>query len=69
MPKNKKLALDSEIQTNEILTNDYEICIPRLSSILLAVKQDGRKSIIYHLFPVQGISSQTDISNLTLLRI
>ena len=37
MPKNKKLAVNSGIQTNQILTNDDEICIPRLSSILLAV--------------------------------
>ena len=32
MPKKKEMALDSGIQTN-----DDEICIPRLSSILLAV--------------------------------
>ena len=38
MPKNKKLALDSGIQTNQILSNDDKACIPRLSSILLAVK-------------------------------
>jgi hypothetical protein len=31
------LALNSEIQTYEILTNDDEVCIPSLSSILLAV--------------------------------
>ena len=37
MPKNRKLALNSGIQTNQILTNDDEVCIPRLSSILLAV--------------------------------
>ena len=38
MPKkNKKLALNSGIQTNQILTNDVEVCIPRLSSIILAV--------------------------------
>ena len=37
MPKNKKLNLNSGIQTNQILTNDDEVCIPRLSSILLAV--------------------------------
>ena len=37
MPKDKKLALDSGIQTNQILKND-EVCIPRLSSILLAVQ-------------------------------
>ena len=37
MPKNKKLALNSGIQTNQILINDDEVCIPRLSSILLAV--------------------------------
>ena len=35
--ENKKLALYSGIQTNQILTNDDEVCIPRLSSILLAV--------------------------------
>ena len=39
MPKTKKLALDSGIQTNQILTND-EVCIPRLSSILLAVRDN-----------------------------
>ena len=33
-----KLTLNSGIQTNQILTNDDEVCIPRLSSILLAVK-------------------------------
>ena len=37
MPKKKKLAWNSEIQTNQILTNDDEVCIPSLSSILLAV--------------------------------
>ena len=33
--KNKKLALDSGIQTNQVLTNDDEVCAPRLSCILL----------------------------------
>ena len=39
MPKkNMKLALHSGIiQTYQILTNDDEVCIPSLSSILLAV--------------------------------
>ena len=37
MPKNKKLALNSGIQTYQILTNDDEVCIQSLSSILLAV--------------------------------
>ena len=38
MPKtNKKLALNSGIQTYQILTNAGEVCIPSLSSILLAV--------------------------------
>ena len=35
--KNKKLALNSWIQTYQILTNDDEVCIPSLSSILIAV--------------------------------
>ena len=40
MPKkNRKLALNSGIQTNQILTIDDKVCIPRLSSILLAVFQ------------------------------
>ena len=37
MPKNKKLALKLGILTYQILTNDDEVCIPSLSSILLAV--------------------------------
>ena len=32
-----KLALNSGIQTYQILTNDDEVCIPNLSSSLLAV--------------------------------
>ena len=39
MPQNKKLALNSGLQTYQILTNDDEVCIPSLSSILLAVKK------------------------------
>ena len=35
--KKKKLALNSQIQTYQILTNDDEVGIPSLSSILLAV--------------------------------
>ena len=38
MPKqSKKLALNSGIQTYQILTNNDEVCIQSLSSILLAV--------------------------------
>ena len=37
--KNKKMALNSGIQTNQILTNNDEVCIPRLSSIFLAVTE------------------------------
>ena len=37
MQKNTKLGVNSGIQTNQILTNDDEVWIPRLSSILLAV--------------------------------
>ena len=36
MSKNKKLALNSGIQTYQILTNNDEVCIPSLSSIILA---------------------------------
>ena len=36
--KNKKLALNSGIQTYQIFRNDDEVCIPSLSSILLALK-------------------------------
>ena len=37
--KNEKLALKLGIQTYQILTNDDEVCIPSLSSILLAVQK------------------------------
>ena len=37
MSKNKKFTLNSGVQTNQILTNDDKVCIPRLSSIFLAV--------------------------------
>ena len=37
MPKDKKLALKLQRQTYQILTNDDKVCIPSLSSILLAV--------------------------------
>ena len=37
MPKNENLALKLGIQTYQILANDDEVCIPSLSSILLAV--------------------------------
>ena len=38
MPKEiEKLALNSGIQTYQILTNDDEVCIPSHSSILIAV--------------------------------
>ena len=33
----KKMAFNSGIQTNQILANGDEVCIPSLSSILLAV--------------------------------
>ena len=40
MPRNKKLALNSGIQqTYQVLTKDDEVCIPSLSSILLAALQ------------------------------
>ena len=33
------MALNSGIQTDQIMANDDQVCIPRLSSILLAVNQ------------------------------
>ena len=36
-PYKQKLALNSGIQTYQILANDDEVCIPSLSNILLAV--------------------------------
>ena len=40
------MALNSGIQTYQILTNDDEVCIPSLSSILLAVL---RVQLVYTL--------------------
>ena len=37
MPKNKKLAFKLGIHPYQILTNRFEVCIPSLSSIFLAV--------------------------------
>ena len=37
LQKNKKLALELGLQTYQILTNDDEVCITSLSTILLAV--------------------------------
>ena len=59
MQKNKKLALNSGIETYQILTNDDEVCIPRLSSILLAVNNynNKKKTICYlhkYVFVVIG---------------
>ena len=47
--ENKKLAFNSEIQTYQILTNDDddEICIPSLSSILLAVPKKEFYPMVY----------------------
>ena len=42
--KNKKLVLKLGIQTYQTLTSDEKVCIPSLSSILLAV-------ILFHMFP------------------
>ena len=35
--KNKKMALNSVIQTNQILTNDDEVCLCSICSIFVAV--------------------------------
>ena len=40
--KNKKLPLNSGIQTYQILTNDDEVCIPSLSSILASGTDVGQ---------------------------
>ena len=60
MPKNKKLALNSGLQTNQILTNDYEVCIPRASGILMAVNDINNfrfKPEMKHI-PVQNYSNR-----------
>ena len=53
--QNKKLALNSRIQTYQILTNDNEICIPSLSSILLAVMTNEESMELFRiLLAVRG---------------
>ena len=44
--KNKKLALNSGIETNQFLTNDDEVCILRLSSVILAVLNHERNQLL-----------------------
>ena len=48
--KNKKLALKFGIQTYQILTNDDEVCIASLSSILLAVTSESPKRVVAILY-------------------
>ena len=57
----KKLALKLEIQTYQILTNDDEVCIPSLSSILLAVSRHGYETNNWYLSSLNQIQirSQT----------
>ena len=59
MSKNRKLALNSGIQINQILTNDDEVCITSLSSILLAVIKTGFLCVYSNFYPfknsLQGI--------------
>ena len=45
MPKSKKLALNSGIQTYQILTNDDKVCISSLSSSILAVFKTYRSNL------------------------
>ena len=52
-PKNKKLTLNSRMQTNQILTNDDEVCISRRSNLPLAVPCDppnSGKSVSHSMF-------------------
>ena len=44
----EKMHLNSGIKTYQILTNDDDVCIPSLSSILIAVRTYGT-TIISHL--------------------
>ena len=60
MPKKKKLALKSGIQTYQILTNDDEVCNPSHSSILLAVTNLCKKlASIYRESPLSTVSLST----------
>ena len=58
MQKNKKLALNSEIQTNQILTNNYEVCIPSLSSILIAVRITEATKRLFYSFETWAIAEK-----------
>ena len=54
------MVLDSGIQTTQILTNDDEVCIPRLSSILLAVLERRELCLPYFAgwFPEKKYKTQ-----------
>ena len=59
MPKiNKKLALDSGIETNQILTNDDEVWIPRLSIILLSQFGKSNDNQLSHFGLIEEIMCQ-----------
>ena len=76
MPKKKKLALNSGIQTNQILTNDDEVCNPRLSNIFLAVvlmlMSNCQKLMEYSFSNFVSFSEYmnfVEVRNLSLLKI
>ena len=54
-PKNKKLTLKLGIQTYQILTNDDEVCIPSLSSFLLA-------ALDKEFFPIVNLKTSSFIA-------
>ena len=64
MPKNKKLALNSGIQTYKILTNDDEVYIPSLYSILLA-KQKPRSYVTFCVCNEQLTGLQKVVENIS----
>ena len=58
MPKNKKLALNSRIQTYQILTNNDEVCIPSVSIILLSQFGKSNDNQLSHFGLIEEIMRQ-----------
>ena len=67
--KNNKLALNSWTQTYQILRNNNEVCIPSLSSILIAENWLGKK-VENYLFEVEKhVKLPHDMFKYAMIRI
>ena len=59
--KKQEVGFRFRIQTNQILTNDDEVCIPRRSSILLAVLHSLPRALSYSVNHESNVTIEFEI--------